>query len=68
MTTKSGESGQGNSQDLSSASGDLRRFIGWQASEGVSWVVLTSVFSPKFLLNKVKLFMKIPLRKKPIQL
>jgi hypothetical protein len=30
--------------------------------------LLTSVFSPKFLLNKGKLFMKIPLCKKPIQL
>ena len=30
--------------------------------------VLTSVFSPKFLVNKGKLFMKIPLRKTPIEL
>ena len=30
--------------------------------------VLTSVFSPKFLVNNGKLFMKIPLRKTPIEL
>lgn len=30
--------------------------------------VLTSVFSPKFLVNEGKLFMKIPLRKRPIEL
>lgn len=30
--------------------------------------LLTSVFSPKFLVNKGKLFMKIPLKKEPIQL
>lgn len=30
--------------------------------------LLTSIFSPKFLVHKEKLFMKIPLRKEPIQL
>lgn len=30
--------------------------------------VLTSIFSPKFLVNGGKLFMKIPLRKTPIEL
>jgi len=30
--------------------------------------LFTSIFSPKFLVNKGKLFMKIPLRKTPFQL
>lgn len=30
--------------------------------------VLTSVFTPKFLVNDGKLFVKIPLRRKPIEL
>ena len=30
--------------------------------------IFTSIFSPKFLVNKRKLFMKITLRKTPIEL
>lgn len=31
-------------------------------------VLFTGIVSPKFLVNKAKLFVKLPFRKKPIQL